>query len=110
MPSIQTSKTKLRTYTGQEIPVRGLLHVEVEHRGQQKQLPLIVTEGQGPSLLGRNWLKLDWSAAYRVQEPDPLAAVLEAHETVFQEELGTIRGASAKIQVDPQEQPRFYKP
>ena len=36
--------------------------VRVEHNGQVADLPLIVTKGTGPSLLGRNWLaalKLD---------------------------------------------------
>ena len=67
-PPLQMTKTKLRTYTGQEIPVKGSLQVTVVHGSQQKVLPLIVTEGQGPSLLGRNWLgelKLDWKQARR---------------------------------------------
>lgn len=84
---------KLRTYTGQEIPVKGALEVEVEHNGQCKKLALIVTEGRGPNLLGRNWLgdlKIDWKNTYTVQESDTLTAVLEAHEAVFSKELGTI--------------------
>ena len=112
-PPLQMTKTKLRTYTGQEIPVKGSLQVTVVHGSQQKVLPLIVTEGQGPSLLGRNWLgelKLDWKATYRVQGPDPLAAVLDAHEPVFRKELGTIKGITAKIHIDPQVHPRFHKP
>ena len=83
---LQTTKTKLRTYTDQEIPVKGSLQVMVIHGNQQKVLPLIVTEGQGPSLLGRKWLgelKLDWKAMYRVQGPDPLSAIMDAHEPVF---------------------------
>ena len=112
-PPLQMTKTKLRTYTGQEIPVKGSLQVTVVHRSQQKVLPLIVTEGQGPSLLGRNWLgelKLDWKATYRVQGPDPLSAVLDAHEPVFRKELGMIKGMTAKILVDPQVHPCFHKP
>ena len=46
-PPLQMTKTKLRTYTGQEIPVKGSLQVTVVHGSQQKVLPLIVTEGQG---------------------------------------------------------------
>ena len=53
-PPLQMTKTKLRTYTDHEIPVKGSLQVTVVHRSQQKVLPLIVTEGQGLSLLGRN--------------------------------------------------------
>ena len=53
-PQIIQSKVKLRTYTGDEIPVIGTLNVQVSHMGQQKHLQLVVTEGNGPVLLGRN--------------------------------------------------------
>ena len=112
-PPLQMTKTKLRTYTGQEIPVKGSVQVTVLHASQWKVLPLIVTKGQGPSLLGRNWLgelKLDWKATYRGQGPDPLSAILDAHELVFRKELGTIKGVTAKIQVDLQVHPRFHRP
>ena len=29
----------------------------VEYKAQKKELPIIITEGDGPSLLGRNWLE-----------------------------------------------------
>ena len=112
-PPLRTERVKLRTYTGQEIPVKGALDVEVEHGGQCKKLVLVVTEGQGPSLLGRNWLgelKIDWKNTYKVQESNTLTAVLDAHEAVFRKELGTINCTTAKIQVDPQVPPVFHKP
>ena len=43
-PPLQMTKTRLRTYAGQEIPVKGSLQVTVVHGSQQKVLPLIVTE------------------------------------------------------------------
>ena len=98
---------KLCTYTGQ---VKGALDVEVECGGQRKKLVLIVTEGQGPSLLGRNWLeelKMDQKNTYKVQESNTLTAVLEAHEA---KELGTINCTTAKLQVDPQVPPVFHEP
>ena len=112
-PPLQDTKVKLRTYTGQEIPVKGLLQVEVQHGSERKELPLIVTGGQGPSLLGRNWLgelKLDWKAIHQMQESSALATTLDAHKDVFQEGLGMIQGTTAKFQVDPQVPPWFYKP
>ena len=51
-PLLQTTKTKLRTYIGQEIPVKGSLQVAVVHVSERKVLPLIVTEEQRPSLQG----------------------------------------------------------
>ena len=37
--------------------------VKVQHCNQEATLPLLVVEGTGPSLFGRNWIhaiKLDW--------------------------------------------------
>ena len=53
----------LHLYTGEEIPVRGIITVSVQHGQQQHELSLLVVSGEGHSLLGRDWLaKLphDW--------------------------------------------------
>ncbi len=36
----------------------GLVHVQVEYSGQIAQLPLIIVQGDGPSLFGRDWLSV----------------------------------------------------
>lgn len=86
----------------------GSLQVEVELRQERKQLSLIVAKGQTPSLLSQ--LKLYWKAAYKVQKIDPLSTILDAHQVVFREELGMIKGTTAKIHVDPEVRPQFCKP
>ena len=68
--ALQSSKAKLLTYTGESIGVLGSAEVKVEHHGQVATLPLIVTKGTGPSLLGRNWLtapRLDWQKIFTVK-------------------------------------------
>ena len=53
----------LKTYIGEPIKVKGQLEVNVSYNDQQKKLNLLVTEGNGPSLMGRDWLqhlRLDW--------------------------------------------------
>ena len=45
---------KLRTYTGEEIPVVGQVTVKVQHWEQEEQLSLVVVAGEGPSLLSRD--------------------------------------------------------
>ena len=67
---LQQTSVRLQTYTGETIPVLGSVVVPVEHNGQTRTLPLIVTEGSGPSLLGRVWLstfRLDWKAIFSVE-------------------------------------------
>ena len=113
-PTLQLhpSEEKLRTYTGEEIPVMGRVTVKVQHRGQEEQLSLVVVAGEGPSLLGRDWLsklKLDWKSIFSTQVQETLQEVLERHEAVFGPELGCVQGTTAKLQVDPEAAPRFCK-
>ena len=112
-PPLAPSTARLRTYTGEEIPVKGEIEVDVCHRDQQKRLTLIVTEGNGPSLLGRNWLtelRLNWKTTYQVRNSSALAAVLDDHKEIFRKELGTITCAKAEIHVDQQVPPSFHRP
>ena len=61
--NLHRSNIFLKTYTDQEMEVVGQLHVHVKYGEQTAPLVLIVVDGNGPSLFGRNWLKyikLDW--------------------------------------------------
>ena len=53
---LSTSTTMLTTYTGERINVAGKMKVEVRYHGKVHLLQLYVVEGEGPSLLGRDWL------------------------------------------------------
>ena len=70
--------------------------------------------GDGPSLLGRDWLskiKLNWEELYHIDQTKlTLEAVLDKHSKVFREELGMVRGVTAKLHVDPLARPKFYRP
>ena len=46
----------LTTYTGEQMVVVGRMQVEVNYGETNKLLFLYVVEGQGPSLMGREWL------------------------------------------------------
>ena len=110
---LKETSVQLRTYTGDVIPVRGSVLVPVEHNTQSLTLPLIVTEGSGPSLLGRNWLsvlRLDWQTIFTVQRSASLQQVLDSHSEVFKEGLGELKNTKAKIYIASDEQPRFFKP
>ena len=61
-PALQNCGIRLCTYNGELLPIKGEIQVDVRYKDQTKTLPLIVAEGNGPSLMGRNWLssiKLD---------------------------------------------------
>ena len=93
---------KLQTYTEELIEVCGARQVQVKHNEQTLTLPLLVTKGDGPTLLGRNWLEA-------LQLDCTLQQVLDRNRGVFKEELGELRGTAAKIHVERDAQPQFEK-
>ena len=70
--------------------------------------------GDGPSLLGRDWLskiKLNWEELHHIDQTKlTLEAVLDKRSKVFRDELGMVRGVTAKLHIDPQARPKFYRP
>ena len=114
-PKLQPSAQRLRTYTGQELDVQGSVTVAVTYGSQSEKLPLLVVAGNGPSLLGRDWLqkiRLDWRALHhlRTSPPTKLQTILDQHSEAFKDELGLVKGVTATIVIDPKAQPRFCKP
>ena len=79
-----------------------------------KKLPLLIVEGSGPALLGRNWLKelqLDWHNIHALQTDQwqsSLQEILLHHGAVFQPGLGTMK-AVATITLSPGSVPKFLK-
>ncbi|XP_038064854.1 uncharacterized protein LOC119735219 [Patiria miniata] len=55
--NLQKTKLKLRTYIGEQVSVLGNFNVEVDYNARMFNLPLLVVKGDGPNLLGRNWLQ-----------------------------------------------------
>ena len=125
LPSTQLQPTNivLKTYTGEQIPVKGTMSVEVEYGKQRHRgLKLLVVQGGGPCLLGRDWLRvvrLDWRSIGQVSTSPPgtsvslesrVAVLRNRYEEVFSEKLGTITPFQAKLNVKPGAQPKFFKP
>ncbi len=114
IPELKTCSVNLKTYTGQALTVLGSAQVEVRYNGTVKQLPVVVVPGTGPNLLGRGWIKelgMEWEALHRMQgvKNVTLPEVLSQHEELFKEELGELKGPPAKIYVDKEAVPRFFK-
>ena len=103
----------LSTYTGQKLSVLGKFGTKVEYESKQYQLPLIVVKGNGPSLLGRNWLehiKLNWVKIHIIKNNASVDTVLQKHRELFSSQLGTLHGFQAKLNVNQDAHPRFFKP
>ena len=111
-PPLKPTTTRLRTYTGEVIKVIGEVDVEVTLEGQQEMLSLLIVDGDGPSLLGRDWLRklrVNWSQLNQVRQTDELQSILDNHAAVFKEELGHIRDTRANIPVNPMASPRLCR-
>ena len=106
---LQGSSVRLTTYGGEPLSVCGEIVIDVSHGKNKAQLPLLVVDKDGPSLLGRNWLAcfhLDWNAIHNVQE-SKVSHILDKYKAVFSPGLGTLVGLEAKIHIQPNASPRF---
>lgn len=112
LPLQKTSLT-LKTYTGESVATKGVVHVTVKVKNQTAKLPLYVVTGNFPSLLGRSWLgvlTLDWPAIRQVCKGDShLTTVLNKHAEVFKDGLGTMRDITVNLNLKPESRPRFFK-
>uniref|UniRef100_A0A1X7T2S0 Peptidase A2 domain-containing protein n=1 Tax=Amphimedon queenslandica TaxID=400682 RepID=A0A1X7T2S0_AMPQE len=90
LPPISPSHVILTTYTGEKIKPVGAIDVDVRYQSQTATLPLVIVPGNGPTLLGRK--------------------VLQKHAPVFRSELGKLRDFTAKIHVQSDAKPKFYRP
>ena len=52
---LQKCHRHLQTYAGEIVVVLGDCNVKVIYGKQKAKLPLVLVEGEGPTLLGRNW-------------------------------------------------------
>ena len=88
---INEPRPKLCTYTGEEIQVLGSFSPTISYKGQQKVLPLLVVKGDGPALLGRDWLsqlQLDWKEINFVHSgPSKIQFLLTKFATLFSPKL-----------------------
>ena len=108
---LRETKTELYTYSGESISVLGTIDVLVRYGGQESSLPLLVVSGDGPILLGRNWLekiKLNWYNIFWLHNAT-LSELLDKYKRVFGSDLGTAKGFKAKIIVETNATPKFLR-
>ena len=93
--------------------VEGMTYVTVIHNGKTKKLPVYVTKGNHPAIMGRAWLReipLDWQVVRKLSHSlTPLQEILEKNAEVFRDELGSMKDISVKLHVKADSKPVFMK-
>ena len=108
---LQSTSITLTTYSGDNFHIMGTYDVQVGYKCQSQTLPLVVVQGHGPSLLGRNWLekiKIDWNCIYSVQEQS-LSPLINKYNSLFSNSLGLLQDATAKLYVNTEAAPKFFR-
>ena len=87
----------------------------MQYADQEASGTLPVVSGNGPSLMGRDWLQkihLNWHAICHVVKgkTQMLEDVLQKHVVVFSNKMGVAKNIVAKIHIDPEATPKFYCP
>ena len=76
---LQPTQFHLKTYSGESLPLLGQIRVAVRYQIQEMQLPLAVTQGKKPVMLGRHRLEklnLDWSTIFKVSHVPTVENIL----------------------------------
>ena len=93
--------------------ILGSTTVQAKYGEQNLQLIVHVVDGQGPNLLGRDWLSKfkinELSNIHTLVTPSKLDQILNKHTVIFEEGLGTLRDVKVKLLVDLSVTPKFYK-
>lgn len=114
---LEPAHLKLTTYSGDDIKVLGKAEVNVTIGEENANLPLIVVEGDGIPLLGRQWLKsvhLPWKEIFspsvnKVDAADQVNVLLDEFTDLFENATGMIKDAAAKLEIRDDTNPVFCK-
>ncbi|XP_037568114.1 uncharacterized protein K02A2.6-like [Dermacentor silvarum] len=108
----QPFKVQLRSYCGDLKPVAGKVTVSAKYNNHVRVLPLLIAEGDAPSLLGRNWIEVLNIPVFTVADVCVLSDVqqlIDQHSILFSDGPGTFQGVSVKLSVQEGAKPRFFK-
>ena len=115
MEPLQESDAQLPTYTRQLVPLLGTTSVNVECGEKQDVLLVLVVEGEGSNILGRDLItafkafKVDFGQIDNLVGSNQLQVLLEKHSSVFNNKIGTLKGIKVKLHVDPNVKLKFFK-
>ena len=98
------------------------METDVEYNNQKEKLPLEILDGNGPSLLGRNWLNilmLDWNHIFGVNklenskratvQSNLVNGILNKYGEDFENKTGTLKDTLVHNTMNKDAIPRFHK-
>ena len=113
---LERTEMILKTYSGEKLKVAGKVLVKITHGEKEIEHYIFVVDGNGPTLLGRDVLskiQINWSSVYRIFTTDTsnrLSEVKSRYKGLVSEKLGKLTGFKAKIHVNDNATPKFFKP
>lgn len=111
---LQPCSLQLCTYTEGEVKVLGQIEVDVNYNDNAYgKLPLVVVEGKGNPLFGRNWLRiitLNWPSIKNLYcKGDVLSDVKRKYSNLFMGTLGKMNNVKASLQLREDSKPKYFK-
>lgn len=109
-PPIHKDSSVLKQWSQAELRVRGKIFAKVHYQGRELTLPLLIVQGQGTSLMGRDWfdaLGISMMGVHHVHSQS-IESILTEYAEVFQE-MGASRTPPISIDIDPAASPMFFK-
>lgn len=106
---------QLRTYNGGKIKPLGRIAIKASYRGDLFSMKCLVVPGDGPNLLGRDWLehiKLDWKQVYTLTNAIEVndSEFVNSFPELFKPGVGTFKDTQAHLYIDPNCEPVCCKP
>ena len=103
---------KERTYTGENLSILGSIRATATCNNHTKTLPILVIKDNGPNLMGCDWLakfQLDWQNIFQLRSLSTIEKLLTKFESIFKDELSTVKDIKVHIQLNPNSKPKFHK-
>ncbi|XP_064469808.1 uncharacterized protein K02A2.6-like [Ornithodoros turicata] len=115
-PKLKQPRFRLRSFSKDDIPLRGQTEVEVSYGGRKRKLEVFFTNMEHTNLLGRDWIRhlgLDLNELFVgsvVRPGSSLEKVLSKFPDLFQSRLGRCTKTKVHLHFKEAAQPKFFKP
>ena len=110
--TIAQAESKLKTYTGQDIQVLGVVSLNIRYRQKDVCSSIHVVAGGGPNLLGRDLITAllqDLKQIRSLNLSSPLQVLLDKHSTLFSKQLGGFNGPPVSLAIKDNAAPKFHR-